>query len=176
MLISRIATKFLPLLALTAGVMTVAPQIVKADGLPGFTIFSGVDRGDQLTYNLSSGNRRERDRYTLKIPGTKIHKLGAAEFQITYPKYYQGKFDEKSVEVFVGEKAIPVKAVKWERDRQLLKIDVAQRIKTEDEIQIVLNNVQNPDAPGMFYFNCQTKSSAEFPIARYVGTWILSID
>jgi GTPase SAR1 family protein len=176
MLTSRIAAKILPILALIAGFITIAPQIVKADGLPGFTLFSGVESGDSLTYNLSSDNRRDIARYRLKIPGTKIHKLGATQFQITYPKYYLGQFDEKAVEVFVGEKAIPVKAVKWERDRQLLQIDVAERIKTEEEIQLVLNNVKNPDSPGMFYFNCQAKSSAEFPIARYVGTWILDIN
>jgi Protein of unknown function (DUF2808) len=176
MLNSRIAAKIFPLVALTAGVLAVAPQIVKADGLPGFTLFSGVDPGDRLSYNLSSDNRRDISRYNLKIPGNKIHRLGVTQFQITYPNYYKGEFDEKAVEVFVGEKAIPVKAVKWERDRQSLQIDVAERIKTEQEIGIVLKNVKNPDSPGMFYFNCQAKSSAEFPIARYVGTWILDIN
>jgi hypothetical protein len=176
MLNSQTARKLLPILALASCCVAIAPVVVKADSLPGFTLFSGVEPSNQLSYRLESGNRNTTDRYTLNIPGAKINRLGAAQIQITYPDYYKGKFDDKAVEVFSGDKSIPVQAVQWDRENHTLQIDLAQRLKTKGEIKVVLNNVQNPDGAGMYYFICNVKSSAEFPVARYVGTWILSID
>jgi Protein of unknown function (DUF2808) len=177
MLNSQILRQLLPCLVLSSCLVAVVPISVKADSLPGFVLFSGVDRSDQLSYRLESGDRNATDRYYLRIPGSKIdNRLGAGSIQITYPEYYKGKFDDKNVEVLVGDKAVAVKSVKWDRQKYSLQIDLAENVKTDGEIQVVLNNVKNPDLSGMFYFNCQVKSSAEFPVARYVGTWILSID
>jgi hypothetical protein len=176
MLNVQTAQKLLPILALASCLVAVAPMAARADSLPGFTLFSGVDPSNQLSYRLDSGSRNSVDRYRLNIPGSKINRLGAAQIQITYPDYYKGKFDDKNVEVFIGDKSIPVQAVQWNKASQTIEIDLAQRIRTKEDIVVVLNNVQNPDGGGMYYFTCQVKSSAEFPVARYVGTWILSID
>ncbi|WP_373542145.1 DUF2808 domain-containing protein [Chamaesiphon sp.] len=175
MLNSQTAQKLFPIIAL-ATCFTIAPIVAKSQGLPGFTIFSGVEPSNQLSYRLDSGTRNTVDRYRLKIPGSKINRLGAAQIQITYPNYYKGKFDDKAVEVLVGDKSIPIESVEWNREAQTLQIDLAQRIKTKDDIEVILNNVQNPDGAGMFYFTAQVKSSADFPLARYVGTWILNIE
>jgi hypothetical protein len=176
MLNAQTIQRLLPLLALTGCAIAIVPAGVKADTLPGFTLFSGIDPGNQLSYRLDTGSKNTTDRYRLKIPGSKINRLGAAQIQIVYPDYYRGKFDEKAVEVFVGDKAIPIESVKWDRGNQMIQIDLAQQIKTKNDIEVVLNNVQNPDSGGMFYFSCQVKSSSEFPLSRYVGTWILNID
>jgi hypothetical protein len=176
MLNSQIARKLLPCLALTSCLVAFVPTVVRAGSLPGFTLFSGIDRSDQLAYRLSSGNRSATDSYSLRIPGSKINRLGAGQIQITYPDYYKGTFDEKNVEVLIGDKSIPLANVTWDRERRTLLIDPAQQLTTTGEIEVVLNNVRNPDSSGMYYFNCQIKSSADFPIARYIGTWILSID
>jgi hypothetical protein len=176
MLNIQTARKLLPILALTSCLVAVVPAIVRADSLPGFTLFSAIDPANQLAYRLDSGNRSTTDRYRLKIPGSKINRLGAAQIQINYPDYFKGKFDDKAVEVFVGDKLVPIQSVKWDRENQSIKIDLAQQLKAKGEIEVVLSNVQNPDSSGMYYFSCQVKSSAEFPLARYVGTWILSID
>ncbi len=176
MLNSQIARKLLPCLALTSCLVAVIPVAVRADSLPGFTLFSGIDRADQLAYRLDSGNRSVTDSYSLQIPGSKINRLGAAQIQITYPDYYKGTFDEQNVEVLVGDKSIPLSGVKWDRERRTLLIDLAEQLKTNREIEVVLKNVRNPESGGMYYFNCQVKSSIDFPIARYVGTWILSIN
>lgn len=171
---NRIARKFLPFLALT-GCLAATPSLVSADTLPGFTIFSGVDAGSQLSYRLDNGTKSVTDRYRLKIPGTKINSLGAAQIQIVYPDYYKGKFDEQKIEVFVDDKSIPLQSAKWDREQRAIVINLAQQLKTKSEIQVVLGNVQNPDGVGTYYFNCLVKSSVDFPIARNVGTWILSI-
>lgn len=175
MLNSQILRQLLPYLVMTGCLVAVVP-VVQADSLPGFVLFSGVDRSDQLSYRLESGERNATDRYYLKIPGSKIDRLGAGSIQITYPDYYKGKFDDQKVEVLVGDRAVAVKSVKWNREKYSIQIDLAQNVKTEGEIQVVLSNVKNPDLSGMFYFNCEVKSSPEFPVARYAGTWILSID
>jgi Protein of unknown function (DUF2808) len=176
MLKIQTAQKLFPILALAGCLVAVAPSVTRADSLPGFTLFSGVDPANQLSYRLDSGYRNTTDRYSLKLPGSKINRFGAAQIQITYPDYYKGKFDDKAIEVFAGGKSIPVESVQWNRENQTIQIDLAKRLKTKGEIEVVLNNVQNPDGGGMYYFTCQVKSSAEFPVARYVGTWILSIE
>ena len=173
---SQIARKLLPFLAITSCLVAAIPTLVRADSLPGFTLFSGVDPANQLSYRLDSGNRNVTDRYRLKIPGSKINSLGAAQIQIVYPDYYKGKFDDQKVEVFVGDKSIPVQSATWNREQRTLEINLEQQLKTKSEIEVVLNNVQNPDGIGTFYFDCLVKSSVNFPIARKIGTWILSID
>jgi hypothetical protein len=176
MLKIQTAQKLLPIIALAGCLVAVAPIVTKADSLPGFTLFSGVDPSNQLSYRLDSGYRNTTDRYRLRVPGSKINRLGAAQLQIGYPDYYKGKFDDKAIEVFVGDKSIPIEAVEWNRENQTIQINFAKRLKTKGDIEVVLSNVKNPDGGGMFYFTCQVKSSAEFPVARYVGTWILSIE
>jgi hypothetical protein len=176
MLNIQTARKLLSTLALASCCLATVPVAARADSLPGFTLFSGVEPSNQLSYRLDSGNRNTTDRYRLRFSGSKMNRLGAAQIQITYPDYYKGKFDDKAIEVFVGEKSIPVQSVEWNRENQVLNITLAKQLKTKSEIEVVLNNVQNPDGGGMYYFTCQIKSSAEFPLARYVGTWILSID
>jgi hypothetical protein len=173
---SQIARKLLPFLAITSCLVAAIPTLVRADSLPGFTLFSGVDPANQLSYRLDSGNRSVSDRYRLKFPGSKINSLGAAQIQIVYPDYYNGKFDDQKVEVFVDDKSIPLQSTKWNREQRTLEINLAQQLKTKSEIQVVLSNVQNPDGIGTFYFDCLVKSSVEFPIARKIGTWIVSIN
>ena len=59
----------------------------------GLTIFSGVDRGDILNYRLDFGGKQDGwDRYRLRVPGKKLDQ-GAAKFFISYPEYFDGKFD-----------------------------------------------------------------------------------
>jgi Protein of unknown function (DUF2808) len=177
MLQVRTARKLLPIVAFASYcAIAVMPAPVRADSLPGFTLFSGVEPADRLSYRLNSGNRNSTDSYRLTLPGTKINRLGAAQIQITYPEYYKGKFDDKAVEIFVDDKAIPVQAVEWDRENRMVNITLEKQLKTRKDIQVVLNNVQNPDNGGMYNFTAQVRSSTEFPLARYVGTWTLSID
>jgi Protein of unknown function (DUF2808) len=173
---SQTARRLVSIFAVASCSIAIIPVAARSQALPGFTIFSGVDPADRLSYRLDSGNRNVTDRYQLKIPGSKINRLGAAQITIGYPEYYKGKFDDKAVEVIVGDKSIPIQSVQWDRERQTIQIDLAQRIKTKGDIEVVLNNVQNPDSAGMYNFTCQVKSSAEFPLSRSCGTWILSLD
>jgi Protein of unknown function (DUF2808) len=161
------------LMALTvfgSGAM-LTPQAGQAE----FTLFSGVEQKDQLGYSLDFGNRSVTDRYRLRISGKKMP-LGATQINIVYPDYYNGKFDEAGTEIMLGDKSIPVASTKWDKENRTLQIMLKERLQTKNEIEIVLNNVRNPDTGGIFYFDCQVKSSDEFPLARYAGTWILNIN
>jgi hypothetical protein len=153
----------------SATVLPAAPS--KAD----FTLFSGVDPKDQLSYSLDFGNRSTTDRYRLRLPGSKLP-LGATQINIVYSEHYQGSFDDKAIEVNVGSKSIPVVKTNLDKEKRIIEITLDRRVQTKQDIEIVLNNVKNPDIGGIFYFDCQVKSSVEFPLARYAGTWILSIN
>lgn len=173
---SQTVRKLSPFLALASCMVAIMPTLAMAQSLPGYMIFSGVDPANQLSYRLDSGSRNTTDRYLLKIPGSKINSLGAAQIEIVYPNYYKGTFDENKIQVLVDDKEIPIQSTKWDRERNTIKIDLVRPLRTKSEIQVVLSDVKNPENVGTFYFDCLVKSSPEFPIARKIGTWILTIE
>jgi Protein of unknown function (DUF2808) len=142
-----------------------------------FTLFSGVENKDQLSYSLDFGNRSTTDRYRFRLPGTRLP-LGAAQIEIVYfeNEDYQGIFDPNNIEVNVGGKSILVSKANWDKEKRTVEITFKERLKTKQDIEIVLNNVKNPDRGGIYRFDCRVKSSVEFPLPRYAGTWIVGID
>jgi Protein of unknown function (DUF2808) len=159
----------LPVLAVISSTLCILPSRAE------YNLFSGVAPKDQLNHRLDFGRRSISDSYRLNLPGSKL-RLGAVQINILYPEYYSGIFDEQKVTVQVGDKVIPIAGVKWQKDRRTLQIDLKERLQTKGDINIVLGNVRNPDSSGLYYFDCQVKSSPNFPIARYAGTWILNIN
>jgi Protein of unknown function (DUF2808) len=147
--------------------------MAKADG--GLTIFSGVDRKDNLSYHLDfGGNPHQTDRYKLYIPAKKLSQ-GASRFFVSYPDYFDGIFDTKSVEVRVGDQSLPLKDVVLDKESHYLEIDLKDPIKSATEATIVLSNVENPHT-GTYYFVGDAQISGEIPVRVYLGTWIISID
>lgn len=165
--------RVLSTLAVTGCLMTSFPAVVLAQ--QGFTLFSGVERNNQLPAHLQfGGNRYSTDRYVLKIPAKKM-KLAIAQFAITYPNYYEGSFDEKNIEVRVKGKSLPLNEVKWNKEGRVIEIFPEEPVPAGNTVEVVLSNVQNPPFGGMYYFNCQILSPGDVPLLRYIGTWILSI-
>jgi hypothetical protein len=160
-------------LALTA--TTLLPAITLANGNPGLTIFSGVDRKDILDYFLQFGGRpRQMDRYKLYIPPKKLSQ-GASSFFISYPDYFNGQFDTNKIEVRVNGKSIPLKEVVWDKDSRVVQIVLEQAIDPTTKVEIVMSNVRNPEL-GTYYFTCDVIASGSIPVRLYVGTWIVSIE
>jgi hypothetical protein len=151
------------------------PAIVSAQGLPGLTIFSGIERRNELNYRLSWGTTNLWDTYFLRIPGKKID-LAVSQFTISYPDYYKGKFDPKKVEVRVKNKPVELEQVNWDKENHFLQINLKQPIEPGSKVEIVLDNVKNPDFPGTFYFNLRVLSLQDVPLPKYIGTWIIGID
>lgn len=151
------------------------PALTLAQSNSGFTIFSGVDRGNILDYYLDFGGRPDGyDRYRLRIPAKKME-LGAAQFNISYPDYYDGTFDTDDIEVKVKGKSVPISEVTWDKENHLLQIYMQEAVLAGNRVEIVLSNVRNPRFGGTYYFNCQALTPGEVPLPRNLGTWIVSI-
>lgn len=69
-------------------------------------------------------------------------KLAVAQFAISYPDYYQGIFDPKSVEVRVGDKAVKLKEVVWNKDNNLIEIFPEDPVPANTRVEIWLENVK----------------------------------
>ncbi len=149
---------------------------VTAQTNSGLTIFSGVKRDNLLNHYLEWGvgpNRTER--YKLSIPAKKMMQ-GASKLFITYPDYYDGKFDEDRIEVRIKGKAIELAEVIWDEESRIIEIVPKEQITESRKLEIVMHNVKNPSSPGTFYFNCQLIAANDLPIRQHVGTWIIGID
>lgn len=163
-------------IAVTGCLLTGIQTLTLAQSTSGLTIFSGVEQQRQLNYRLDYGRRDMWDRYRLRIPASKMQ-LGVSQIKIDYPDYYNGQFDEKQIEVRFKStnKTLPLQAVNWDREKRQIQIDLKEPLSEGKDLEVVLNNVKNPDA-GFYYFNCSILSPIDIPIARYVGTWIVTVD
>ncbi|MCU0525672.1 MAG: DUF2808 domain-containing protein [Elainella sp. Prado103] len=156
---------------LTAGFIPFA----QAQGLPGFTIFSGVERENQLSWRMDfDGEPGRRDRYRLRIPAKKME-FAVEQFSITYPDTYRGQFDPEAVEVKVDGDEVSLDEVTWDPENRIIEIYPQQPVPADTRVEIVLSEVRNPTRIGTHYFNAMVRSPGDLPLMRYVGTWILTI-
>jgi hypothetical protein len=166
---------FLVALTITSSIITGLPYFVLAQSNPGLTIFSNVDRKDVLDYHLDYGGRPGAwDRYRLRIPSKKMTQ-GAARFFISYPDYYNGKFDTNAIEVRVKGESIPIIEVIWDKESRIIEIDLEKPILESHQVELVFSNVKNPRSGGTFYFQAQVLTPGQIPLRLQLGTWILSI-
>lgn len=162
-------------LAVTTCLLTGFPTIISAQSLPGFTLFSGVKRENQLPFRLDFGGQSSSwDRYRLRIPPNKL-KLAVSQFAISYPNYYKGNFDTDSIEVRVKGKKVPLQEVTWNKENRVVEIYPQEPVPAGNRVELVFSNVKNPGSGGTFYFNCNIVSPGDVPLPRYVGTWIINI-
>jgi hypothetical protein len=167
--------RWLSILAISGCLLGSIPAIAIAQGNPGLTIFSGVERENILNYHLDFGGQAGSwDRYRLRIPGKKLMQ-GAAKFFISYPDYYNGKFDTEEIEVRVNGEPLPLREVLWDKESRIIEIDLEQPLKESKKVEIVFSNVKNPRFGGTFYFQGQVLPANDLPIRQHLGTWILSI-
>jgi hypothetical protein len=162
-------------LAVAGCLLTGLPAIGLAQSMPGFTIFGGPERGNQLNYRLDYGTPgMSGDRYRLRIPAKKVS-LAIAQINITYPDYYKGEFDEKDIKVRVKDKNIELQEVIWDKENRFIEIYPKDAIAAGSNVEVVLSNVKNPSPGGMYHFNVRIRTPGDVPLLRYLGTWLLSI-
>lgn len=171
--------RLLSAIALTSCLLTGSAATSWADSNPGLTIFSGVRRENILNYFLDFGGQPGYwDRYRLRIPAKKME-LGVAQFSISYPDYYDGKFDTDKIEVRLknGKKyeSVPLSEVNWDEENQLIQIYLEEPVPARKKVELVLSNVKNPRFGGTYYFECRVTTPGDIPLPRYLGTWIVSI-
>lgn len=169
-----------PLLtALTVATCTVAGvhTIAEAQGNSGLILFGDRDV-DILSYYLDFGGIADnRDRYRLRIPKKKLAN-GATRFVISYPDYFDGKFDTDKIEVRVDgkkEKSLPLKNVVWDEENLFVQIDLAEPLKDPKKVELVFSSVKNPEV-GTYYFYAQVSPAVNTPIPQRVGAWVISIN
>ena len=162
-------------LALTTTIVTSIPQEIKAQTNPGLTIFSGVERENILNYRLDfGGSAGGWDRYRLRVPGKKITE-GVAKLFISYPDYFDGKFDTDRIEVRQEGESLPLREVIWDKESRIIEIDLEDPVLESRKLEVVFSNVKNPSSSGTFYFQCQMLTPGQVPIRLTCGTWIVSI-
>lgn len=151
--------------------------IAVAQGTPGLVIFGDRDV-DVLNYYLDFGGiADQRDRYRLRIPKQKLPN-GATRFVISYPDYFDGKFNTDDIEVRLDrdkDKSLPLKDVVWDKENHLLQIDLAEPIVEPKKVEIVLSNTKNPDI-GTYYFYAQVFPAVNTPVPQRIGAWVLNIN
>jgi Protein of unknown function (DUF2808) len=166
--------------------LTGVPIITSAQTNPGLTFSwggNGPSGKQQLGYVLEYGTPgHPQDRYRLKMGR---QKLAVDGITITYPAYFDGEFNEKSITLqespknkFLGFGKVPkiaVTSVKVDKDNRFIEIVPEAPIPAGKSFEIVLSNVQNPRSGGMYYFNASITSPGDLPLKRYIGTWVLSI-
>lgn len=151
--------------------------VASAQGGSGLVLFGKKDV-DVLNYYLDFGGQaRSRDRYHLRIPGNKLPG-GAITFFISYPDYFDGKFDTDKIEVRLQgdkKKSLPLKEVIWDEESLMVKIDLEKPLKKNTKVEIVFSNVKNPRV-GTYYFFAQVLPAQDLPVRQQIGAWVLSIN
>jgi hypothetical protein len=151
--------------------------IANAQGTPGLVIF-GDREVDILNYYLDFGGIADnRDRYHLRIPKKKLES-GATQFVISYPDYFDGKFDTDKIEVRLGgdkDRTLPIKDIVWDEENHFVQINLAEPLKEPKKVELVFSNVRNPDV-GTYYFYARVVPAINAPVPETVGAWVLSID
>ena len=103
---------------------------------------------------------------------------GATRFVISYPDYFDGKFDTDKIEVRVDgkkEKSLPLKNVVWDEENLFVQIDLAEPLKDPKKVELVFSSVKNPEV-GTYYFYAQVSPAVNTPIPQRVGAWVISIN
>jgi hypothetical protein len=152
-------------------------NVAVAQGGSGLVLFGKKDV-DILDYHLDfGGQRKARDRYRLRIPGKKLEN-GAMKFVISYPDYFDGKFDTDKIEVRLKgdkKKSLPLKEVIWDQKNYLIQIELEEPLEKKQKVEIVFSNVKNPDV-GTYYFFAQVVPVTDIPMPQQVGAWVVSIN
>ncbi len=148
------------------------------NGNPGLTIFSGVERQNELNYRLDfGGNRNGVDRYRLRIPANKME-TAVKKLAISYPDYFDktnGTFDVDKIEVRADGESLPIQEVIWNKDDNVVIITMEDQIPSGEGAELVFSNVRNPRWGGTFYFNLLVSPPGEAPQPRALGTYIITI-
>jgi hypothetical protein len=176
--------------SIASGFLLAGVQAISwANGNPGLTIFSGVEREDILNYYLDFGGLpRQRDRYKLYVPAKKLTQ-GASKFYISYPENFDGKFDlsketndegreeYENIEVRLDkeDRSLPIKEAYWDKESRVLEIELEQPVEAGTKTTIVLSNVRNPNF-GTYYLVGDAQAAGDVPVRLYLGTWIVSIE
>lgn len=174
MIFGRRFGRFLAALAVSSSVVLASATAGITQGLPGLTIFGGVEREYELGYRLQNNGTLNRfDRYYLRIPAEKLS-LASDLFVVSYPDEYRGEIDVEDIELRISGDSVPLDDVVWDDENQLIEIYPTEPVPARSRVELVFSNVRNPRRTGTHYFNAYVRAPGDAIPPQYVGTWILS--
>lgn len=174
MVLGKSSRRFVAALAASSSILLASATAGITQGLPGLTIFGGVDREYELGYRLQNDGVLNRyDRYYLRIPAEKLS-LASDLFVVSYPDEYGGEFDVEDIELRISGDSVPLDDVIWDEENQLVEIYPSEPIPARSRVEIVFSNVRNPRRTGTHYFNAYVRAPGDAIPPQYVGTWVLS--
>lgn len=158
-----------------SGCLLTAFPVVTLAGGEGFTLWSGVERKNQLNYATDFGAQAGGwDRYYLRVDGKRLT-TAVAQFIISTPDYFDGKFDPKKIEVKSRGKKVPLSSAEWDKENRVVRLTLQEPLPAGSSAEIIASNVKNPST-GFFNLNCLTQAPGDIPLPRYIGTWIMNFD
>ncbi len=139
----------------------------------GFVI-TGSEGVPVLSYRLDfRGIRGQLDRYRLKIPPQNV---AVAEVQIKADSNFDAVIDPKNVRLEAEGKPVELAEVYWNEEFRSLEVVARQPIAAGQEIRLVLSNVRNPSAAGIYRVEARVRGTEPNPLFRKVGNWLITID
>ncbi|MFS8913434.1 DUF2808 domain-containing protein [Synechococcus sp. H60.2] len=139
----------------------------------GFVI-TGSEGVPVLSYRLDfRGIRGRLDRYRLKIPPQDV---AVAEVQISADRNFDAVIDPQNVRLEVEGKPVELAEVYWDEEFRSLEVVARQPIAAGQEIRLVLSNVRNPSAAGIYRVEARVRGTEPNPLFRKVGNWLITID
>jgi hypothetical protein len=144
----------------------------------------------ELPYFLDRGIVNQQDRYMLMIRAKDLD-TAAMQVTVTYPDHFTqmgARFQDTSVHLAycdrIGSvlsrsrcnKRIPMADVVVDRENGRIDFFPETPIPAGSNVAVIIDQVFNPRNQGMFQFNVSTISPGDLPLAKYVGSWVVSID
>jgi hypothetical protein len=182
-----------PALALAAGLTLGAGAIapVLGQSTNGLSFRWDNTKGfKELPFFLDRGIVNQQDRYMLMMRPKDLD-TAIMQMTITYPDYFTkggARFQDQNVHLAycdrIGSvlsrsrcsKRIPLSDVVVDRENNRIDFFPETPIPAGSTVAVIFDQVFNPRNQGMFQFNVSTISPGDLPMAKYVGSWVLSID
>ncbi len=149
----------------------VMPRSVEAQsGL----VITGSEGVPVLSYRLDfRGIRGRLERYRLTIPP---QDLAVSEVQINGDRNFDARIDPENVRLEVEGNPVDLEEVYWNEEFRSLEVVARQPIAAGQEMRLVLSNVRNPAAAGIYRVEARVRGTEPNPLFRNVGNWLISID
>ena len=176
---------------LTAGIICsgliidgAAPNIAYSS--PSFLEFRWENSRDyrRLYYSQSSKEKRDRSTYYLVLKPNE-RKTSILKLSITVPDYFDAKISPKKLSlcrVNLGGMLARTKCI--EKIPAVFEVNPAQTnidVFPDEPIPAVgtyalVMKIFNPSQSGMFQFNALGQPPGDIPVARYIGSWSITIN